>query len=128
MSDFNTYLTGFFGIGSKKTVRENRRRFLETSISYVPHTLTTPQKVQARRNIGIDLLYKVGSAVYLTKGTHTITFTQPFTEPYVVIPYGTTGAAAFSPIITNWSNPANFTVKMPVDGWLFWRADLVTEL
>jgi len=128
MADFNEYLNDFFGIGSKKSVRENRRAFLENTISCVPHTLTTPQKVQARKNIGLDLMYKVGQRVLLTKGTHNIEFTVPFTDAYIVIPYGSNGTASFVPIITDVSHLDYFTVKMPIDGYLSWRADLITEL
>jgi len=128
MADFNVYLKNFFGVGSKKTVRDNRRAFLETSISYVPHALTTPQKVQARKNIGIDLMYKVGNKVTLTKGIHTITFTTPFLDPYVVFATGSTNLAATAVIIVDDSHLDYFIVKVAADCTLRWIAYVITEL
>jgi len=129
MPDFNTYLHAFFAIGSKGTVRKNRKSLLENMVSCVPHTLTTPQKVQARNNIGIDLLYKTGQMVWLTKGEHDVNFTVAFTDNYVVFAQGTTGTSSFNPILDPAKfYPAKFVVKMPVDGYLIWRAELITEL
>ena len=127
MADFAIYLKGFFRIGSKATVNANRRALLENMISYVPHTLTAAQKLQARKNIGIEGTLKVGKIVWLTKGIHDISFDDPFLAAYVVFPYGSTGSAGFVPIITKWDDLTKFTVKMPVDGYLSWQACLVTE-
>jgi len=126
---FNYYLQKFFGLGSKETVRYNERELLKRLVSVVPQTLTVPEQVQARKNIGIDLMFKTGQTISLTKGTHTITFTSPFTNPYIVIANGTTGSAAFAPIL----DPTKFyldrfIVKMPTDGYLIWIAYTITEL
>ena len=128
MADFTTYLRGFWTLGSKATVKAKQKELLESMISFVPHTLTEPQKLQARKNIGIDQMFKVGSMASLTKGIHNITFNDPFLAAYVVLAYGSTGAAGFVPIITDVSHLDYFTVKMPVDGYLSWQACLVTEL
>lgn len=117
----------FHLVGSVDVVKEKQREILSKFIGWEVQTLTTPQKVQARKNIGINLLYKTGKSVELTKGIHQINFTTPFTDNYVVFLQGTTGSVAFAPVLIEWSNPAYFKVKMPVDGWLFWRAELVTE-
>jgi hypothetical protein len=128
MDIFTTYLKRFWGIGSKAKVKANQKILLESMISFVPHTLTEPQKLQARKNIGIDQMFKVGSMSWLTKGSHDITFNHPFLAAYVILPYGSTGAAGFVPIITDVSHLNYFTVKMPVDGYLSWQACLVTEI
>jgi hypothetical protein len=128
MDVFTTYLKGFFGIGSKSIVNRNRKTLLESMISFVPHTLTEPQKLQARKNIGIDQMFKTGQRVWLTKGVHNVNFTEAFPAAYDVYPYGSTGAASFLPIITDVSHLGYFIVKMPVDGYLSWQACLVTEV
>jgi hypothetical protein len=128
MDIFGTYLRKFWGVGSKATVKANQKILLESMISFVPHTLTAAQKLQARKNIGIDQMFKVGSMVWLTKGVHNITFNDPFLAAYVILAYGSTGAAGFVPIITDVSHLNYFTVKMPVDGYLSWQACLVTEI
>lgn len=128
MADFNVYLKGFFAIGSKGKVRENRKALLENMVSCVPHTLTTPQKIQARKNIGIDLMYKVGNKVNLTKGTHTINFTTPFLENYVVFATGSTALAAVGVIIVDDSNLSHFTIKLAADCTVRWIAYTITEL
>jgi len=128
MDIFTTYLRKFWGIGSKATVKANQKILLESMISFVPHTLTAAQKLQARKNIGIDQMFKVGSMAWLTKGVHNVSFDEAFPAAYVVLPYGSTGSAGFVPIITDVSHLDYFTVKMPVDGYLSWQACLVTEI
>jgi len=128
MADFTTYLRGFWTLGSKATVKAKQKELLESMISFVPHTLTAAQQLQARKNIGIDQMFKVGSMASLTKGIHNIAFNDPFLAAYVVLAYGSTGAAGFVPIITDVSHLDYFTVKMPIDGYLSWQACLVTEL
>jgi hypothetical protein len=128
MDVFTTYLRKFWGIGSKATVKANQKALLESMISFVPHTLTEPQKLQARKNIGIDQMFKTGNVVWLTKGEHYIEFKEAFPAAYVVFPYGTTGVSVFVPILMQWSDPTRFKIKMPVDGYLIWHACLVTEI
>lgn len=128
MADFTTYLRGFWTLGSKATVKAKQKELLESMISFVPHVLTEPQKLQARKNIGIDQMFKVGSMAWLAKGVHNVGFDEAFLADYVVLAYGSTGAAGFVPIITDVSHLDYFTVKMPVDGYLSWQACLVTEL
>jgi len=93
MDIFSTYLKGFFGLGSKSTVNRNRRELLQNMISFVPHELTPPQQLQARKNIGIDLMFKTGAMAWMAKGVHNVNFIEPFEANYVVFPYGSTGAA-----------------------------------
>ena len=126
--DLEFWIKRFNPIGSWATVKKKQQEILSKFVGWEVQTLTVPQKVQARKNIGIDLLYKTGQAVQLTKGIHKINFTTPFSDNYVVFLQGTTGAMAFAPVLIEWSNPAYFKVKMPIDGWLIWRAELVTEL
>ena len=128
MTDFNIYLQHFFAIGSKSRVRENRKALLENMVSCVPHTLTTPQKIQARKNLGLDTMYKVGQKMTLTKGQHTITFTEPMADNYVVFATASNGAAAVNVVIVDDSNLNSFTVKVAADCTLRWIAYLITEL
>jgi hypothetical protein len=128
MADFTTYLRGFWTLGSKATVKAKQKELLESMISFVPHTLTEPQKLQARKNIGIDQMFKTGAIVWLAKGEHYVEFDEEFKAAYVVLSFGTTGAAGFVPILMEWSDPTKFKVKMPIAGYLIWHACLVTEL
>jgi hypothetical protein len=128
MDIFGTYLRKFWGVGSKATVKANQKILLESMISFVPHTLTEPQKLQARKNIGVDSIIKRGQRVWLTKGVHNISFNEAFTAAYDVIPYGSTGTVGFVPIITDVSHMDYFTVKMTIDGYLSWQAGLITEV
>lgn len=125
---FNYYLQKFFGLGSKKTVRHNERELLKRLVSCVPQTLTIPEQVQARENIGIHLMYKIGNRESLTKGTHTINFTTPFTDPYVVFATGSTTLAAVGVVIVDDTNLSHFTVKVAADCTLRWIAYVITEL
>jgi hypothetical protein len=66
---------------------------------------------------------------FFTKGTYNVTFATPFVTPdtYMVIPYGSTGAAAFSPIITDVSHLNYFTMKVPVEGYVSWVAYVISN-
>lgn len=125
---FNYYLQKFFGLGSKETVRYNERELLKRLVSVVPQTLTIPEQVQARENIGINLMYKIGNRVNLTKGTHTINFTTPFVDPYVVFATGSTAVAGVAVVIVDDTDLSHFTVKVAADCTLRWIAYVITEL
>jgi hypothetical protein len=128
MASIESYIRRFFFVGKTETVRAWQRAILSKFVSWEVQTLTAPQQVQARENIGIHLFFKTGNLVYLTKGTHTISFAKPFTGDYVVFVYGSTGSASFLPIVDPASfQPGSFVVKMPVAGYLSWRAELTTE-
>ena len=125
---FNYYLQKFFGLGSKETVRYNERELLKRLVSVVPQTLTVPEQVQARENIGINLMYKIGNRETLTKGTHTINFTTPFVDPYVVFATGSTALAGVAVVIVDDTDLSHFTVKVGADCTLRWIAYVITEL
>ena len=73
-----------------------------------------------------SLTHKRGRKYY-TKGTYNVPFGKAFTAPYGVIAYGSTGSAAFMPIITDVSHLDYFTMKTTVDGYVTWFADVITE-
>jgi len=52
MADVSKYIDGFFGIGSKANTDKFKRELLERLISYETQTLSSPQQIQARENIG----------------------------------------------------------------------------
>ena len=127
MASIESYVSRFFYVGKRNNVQTRQKNILGKFVSWEVQTLTPSQQLQARKNIGVEAAIKVGNSGFKAKGTHTITFDHPFTSAYIVIPYGTTGAASFAPIITEWNNLASFKVKMPVDGYLFWTAYLINQ-
>jgi hypothetical protein len=127
MPNLTNYINGFFGIGSKATVKANQRDLLIRLLSYEIQTLTTEQKIQVLTNLGISIdSFGKSGEIALIKGTRTITFATAFTAPYTVVATGSTATAAVSVFITDNSNLASFTIKIAADCTVRWSANLIT--
>lgn len=126
MASIESYIRRFFFVGKTETVRAWQRAILSKFVSWEVQTLTPPQKLQARKNIGIyDLINRNGKAT-LTKGTHNLTIEPAFTVPYVVVATGQTAAnASVSIQIIDESHLNYFTIKVPVDCVVRWTAGAI---
>jgi hypothetical protein len=88
--------------------------FIHAKPVYIPKRLST---------------LKTGYDFY-AKGVHNVLFPTPYVTPdtYMVIPYGSTGAASFLPIITDRDHLDYFTMKVPVDGYVSWVAYVISNV
>lgn len=126
--DLTDYISGFFGIGSKASIREKQKDLLIRLLSYEVQTLTTEQKIQVLDNLGISVEdFGKGNKANYTKGTHEVVFSEPFTSPYFVILTASTATASVAAFVLNDSDLTKFTFKVPVDCTVRWSAHLITE-
>lgn len=128
MADITSYIDGFFGIGSKSTKKANQKELLIRLLSFEAQALTTKQKLQVLTNldISVDDFGKTGK-IALAKGTHSIYFSEAFTNQYSIFAAGSNGSASINVITIDDSNLDHFTIKVPVACTVRWNAKLLTQ-